>query len=182
MSLTRPYCLLLAAIFLAFYAPGPGLFGVAQAETGRLSDGERRLRLLPPLVGLSPQTPTHALSGLALDGFDPVSYFLADAPRPGRPRNETIWGGAVWRFASAANRAAFLAAPEVYAPRLGGNDALAMSEGRTVEASARIAAVVGDRLYLFVSDAARRMFLEDPLAAARAEAEWLQARTRLARE
>ncbi len=140
-----------------------------------------RLALLPPLVGAAEGLRRHEHAGVALEGFDPVTYFLADRPRSGEATHEAIWNGHAWRFASAANRAAFLSRPDVYAPRLGGHDALAMTDGRLVEAQARIAAIVSGRLYLFHSRAARDAFLDDPHAAARAERVWAESRERLAR-
>ena len=144
-------------------------------------NGAARLALLPPLVGTGDGVRRHDHAGVALEGFDPVTYFLGDGPRPGEAMHEAVWNGHAWRFASAANRAAFLSRPEVYAPRLGGNDALAMSEGRVVEAQARIAAIVDGHLYLFHTRAARDAFLDDPGAASRAERIWREGRERMAR-
>jgi YHS domain-containing protein len=143
--------------------------------------GAARLSLLPPLVGASEGVRRHDQAGVALEGFDPITYFLGDVPRPGDAAYEAVWNGHAWRFSSAANRAAFLSRPEVYAPRLGGNDALAMTEGRVVEAQARIAAIVDGGLYLFHTRAARDAFLADPGAAARAERIWNESRERMAR-
>jgi len=143
--------------------------------------GTARLALLPPLVGALEGVRRHDHAGVALEGFDPVTYFLGANPRPGDASHEAVWNGHAWRFSSAANRAAFLSRPDVYAPRLGGNDALAMTEGRMVEAQARIAAIVDGRLYLFHTRAARDAFLDDPDAAARAERVWRESRERLAR-
>src|SRR6266567_5900150 len=56
-------------------------------------------------------------TGLAIDGFDPVSYFVDGAPRLGRPDFELRFGGASWRFVNEGNMAAFAADPVVYAPR-----------------------------------------------------------------
>jgi hypothetical protein len=170
MSLTR-----IIGIFIAaqFFATLPALADDA---------GAHRRELLPPVVGVAPQVPMHDLSGLALDGFDPVSYFLYGEPRAGRPEYEAIWGGAAWRFASEANRAAFLSHPPAFEPRFGGFDALAMAGGRAVPASPRIALVVNSRLYLFNSDSAREAFLANRDASRLAEARWPETRARLARE
>src|SRR5438046_1482499 len=55
-------------------------------------------------------------SGLALFGFDPVAYFTDAAAVPGLPELEVSHAGAVWRFHNVGNRAAFLAAPQIYMP------------------------------------------------------------------
>ena len=109
---------------------------------------------------------------LALHGFDPVSYFLERGPQAGSDRFELSWSGRVWRFASAANRAAFQADPAVYAPRLGGYDAAGVLDGRLVDADPARFAVIGERLYLFRDAERRARFLADPGLAPAAEAAW----------
>src|SRR4051812_19728994 len=64
-------------------------------------------------------------TGLAIDGYDPVSYFIEGMPRLGRADFELRFGGSNWRFANEGNMAAFAADPDVYAPRFGGHDPLA---------------------------------------------------------
>lgn len=114
------------------------------------------------------------LSGLALRGFDAVSYRLGPAPLPGSEAHEFTWSGLVWRFESAANRAAFARAPDAYAPRLGGFDPEGVAAGRLVEADPLVAAMSDDRLYLF-RDAERRSRADTTLVDA-AEARWPQLR------
>ncbi|MCJ2142367.1 YHS domain-containing (seleno)protein [Methylobacterium sp. E-066] len=109
---------------------------------------------------------------LALEGFDPVSYFLKEGPQAGAARFELSWGGKVWRFASGADRAAFRDNPEVYAPRLGGFDAAGILDGRLVDADPLVFAVIGERLYLFRDAERRARFLAEPELVRRAEAAW----------
>ena len=116
---------------------------------------------------------------LALGGYDPVSYFMPEGPKPGSPRFEASWSGRAWRFAAEANRAAFLRDPDVYAPRLGGFDPAGVLERRVVEASPAIFAIIGERLYLFRTGERRARFLAQPDLAAAAEAIWPQLRTLL---
>jgi YHS domain-containing protein len=176
MSLTTLRDILIAVALLGAWLS----FGT-QAATAQ-DAGARRLALLPPIVGATSVLRTDALSGLALDGFDPVSYFLQKEPLPGSAEHETLWAGAAWRFSSAANKAAFLSHPNAYAPRIGGYDAIAMAEGKAVAASPRIATIVGRRLYLFHSSADRDRFLADADAADRAESFWSRTSAELARE
>ncbi|KMO18936.1 YHS domain-containing (seleno)protein [Methylobacterium platani] len=121
---------------------------------------------VPDLYGADP------LTGLALRGFDPVSYRLGAEPVAGSDEHEITWSGLVWRFAAAANRAAFARAPEVYAPRLGGCDPEGVAAGRLVEADPLVAALRDDRLYLF-RDPERRARAHAALIDA-AEARWPQ--------
>ena len=109
---------------------------------------------------------------LGLRGFDPVSYFLDGGPLPGSDRFELSWGGQVWRFSSAADRAAFRDDPAVYAPRLGGYDAAGVLEGRLVDADPTVFALLGERLYLFRDAGRRARFLADPALAPAAETVW----------
>jgi YHS domain-containing protein len=82
-------------------------------------------------IGTSELVSADALSGLAIDGFDPVAYFVDQRPLAGKAEFETTWRGATWRFANAANRDAFLADPDVFAPAFGGYDAEAVTRGVT---------------------------------------------------
>jgi hypothetical protein len=71
------------------------------------------------------------LGGVAIEGYDPVAYFVESRPVEGKKEHSFEWQGATWRFASAANRDRFAADPERYAPRYGGYCAWAVSQGYT---------------------------------------------------
>lgn len=128
------------------------------------------IRLLPSTLGLSELYA--ARSGLGLAGYDPVSFWLPAGPALGRPERTLEFGGLVWRFVEGANRAAFLRDPDAFLPRCGGFDVNAMAAGRLTDADPRVFAIRDGRLYLFRDPVARSRFLEDPDAAARAEAAW----------
>lgn len=134
-----------------------------------------------PLLGVTDEIAADPLTGLALSGFDPVSYLLPGGPRPGRRDLDLVWGGAAWRFAGEANREAFRRDPEAYAPRLGGHDPEAAARGLLVEGDPAIHVVRDGRLYLFRADASRARFLADPTLAEAAEARWSGLRRGLAR-
>jgi hypothetical protein len=127
-------------------------------------------------IGASEIFQQDVASGLALAGFDPVSYFLPEGPQAGRSDLEFVWGGVAWRFAREANRAAFEAAPTAYAPRIGGYDAQAACGGRVVDASPFIFVIVRNRLYLFRDDANRARFLSDESRALESERQWAELR------
>jgi hypothetical protein len=136
---------------------------------------------LPPVVGGTEVFVGDDWSGFGLSGFDPVSYFLAPVPLSGREGIELIWGGLAWRFVSAANREAFEADPEIYAPRIGGYDATAAAEGRLAAADPALFAIGGNRLYLFRSERSRARFLADPSLTEKAEARWSDLKANLVR-
>lgn len=118
-------------------------------------------------VGTATGIVTDPLSGVALYGYDPVSYFTEDVPLHGRPEFEHEWGGVVWMFASAANRDVFLRHPEVYAPQFGGYGLMALSRGYLSEGNPRIYAILAGRLFLFYSTSNREAFLLSQRAAYR---------------
>ena len=103
-------------------------------------------------------------SGLAIDGFDPLAYFLEGKPRAGRPEFEMRSEGAVWRFTNEGNRAAFAADPEVYAPRFGGHDPVAIVRGAATPGHPELWVIEENRLYLFYSEEARTAFARNPSA------------------
>ena len=128
-----------------------------------------------PLV-VNPET------GLAISGYDPVAYFTRHMPTFGRPDLELSFKGAVWRFQNAGNRAAFVAHPEVYMPRFGGYDPVAISRGTSVPGHPLFWALTGERLYLFYSSEARADFLADPgRVIAIAERKWPEVAQTVAR-
>ena len=98
----------------------------------------------------------NGVSGVALSGFDPVSYFLPGAePEGGRSGIEWRYAGVDWRFANRGNREAFRRDTAVYLPRCGGFDPVSVVAGRLVAADPLVYALVAGRLYLF-RDAGRR--------------------------
>lgn len=139
------------------------------------------LKLLPLVIGTSEQETADRLSGVGLDGYDPVSYLLDGGPRPGSQAYEVVRGGLAWRFASAANRAAFLRDPEAFQPRIGGYDAAAAAAGRLAGADPLVFAVRDGLYYLFRNAAGRERFLGDIGAERAAEAGWARLRTGLVR-
>jgi len=71
--------------------------------------------------------------GLAIKGYDPVSYFTTGKPTPGLAQFSTTYRGATYRFVSAENRDRFIAAPENFVPQYGGYCAYAISLNRIAD-------------------------------------------------
>jgi hypothetical protein len=112
-------------------------------------------------------------SGLAISGFDPVAYFTDGAALPGKGALEQVVAGAAWRFRNEGNRAAFVADPDIYMPRFGGHDPIALARGRAVAGNPLVWLISGERLYLFYTPEARDQFAGNPAAtAAAAELQW----------
>lgn len=142
------------------------LAGPVRADMPGLPDG------LPELPSLGEAMQRDVNSGLALHGYDPVAYRLGKHAVAGLPDYELVHEGAVWRFVSAANRAAFGDAPGIYAPAFAGFDAAAVAQGRAVETDPRHFAIVGSRLFLFRTPENRRSFIADAKLRQMAEARW----------
>ena len=116
----------------------------------------------PAQTAIGERTVVNINTGLGLSGFDPVAYFTDNKPKFGKPEMEFTRSGVVWRFANEGNRAAFVENPEVYAPRFGGYDPVAIARGTSVPGHPLFWTVSGGRLYLFYNDAARLAFVADP--------------------
>lgn len=140
--------------------------GAAAAQAAPLPDG------LPALPDLGERVPVGDLTGLALDGYDPVAYHLTGGPVAGSARHELVWANAVWRFASEANRQAFLADPDAFMPKYNGYDAREVTLERPVKGDPQHFAIVDGRLHLFRSADNRRDFLRQGQLQQQAEARW----------
>jgi hypothetical protein len=97
-------------------------------------------------------------SGLAIEGFDPVAYFVDARPMVGLPDFEASEAGAVWRFRNEGNRASFVAHPDIYGPQFGGYDPIDLARGITVAGNPRFWLVSRQRLYLFGREENRDAF------------------------
>jgi YHS domain-containing protein len=86
---------------------------------------------------------------VAIEGYDPVSYF-DNKPLEGDRKFQHTYRGITYLFASAANLDRFRAAPEKYEPSYGGWCAYAMGEkGEKVEVDPETFKVLDGKLYLF---------------------------------
>ncbi len=127
--------------------------------------------LAAPALAMTPRI--YAEGGIAIDGSDPVAYFDGNGPVPGDPALTHDWQGATWRFATEANRAAFAATPERFAPQYGGWCAWAVSRNYTASTIPEAWTLEGGKLYLNFNRRIQRRFERD-LAGniAKADANW----------
>ena len=96
----------------------------------------------------SPIAAVNTEHGLAIKGYDPVSYFTTGKPTQGLAQFTTTYKGATYRFVSAENRDQFIAAPEKYVPQYGGYCAYAISLNRIADIDPDEWAIVDSKLYL----------------------------------
>ena len=101
-------------------------------------------------------------SGIAIEGFDPVAYFVQGRAVLGREDFEAADAGAVWRFRNEGNRAFFVAHPEIYSPQFGGYDPIDVARGVAFASNPRFWVIAGQRLYLFGLEANRDAFAANP--------------------
>jgi YHS domain-containing protein len=87
--------------------------------------------------------------GLAIEGYDPVSYFKGK-PKEGSKQYAYNWNGVTYYFADAQNMNAFKQNPAAYEPQYGGWCAYAMGKkGEKVEVDPETYKILNGKLYLF---------------------------------
>ena len=146
------------------------------ALAGRILAGRRRAAATTEQIVVDRNT------GLAIYGFDPVSYFT-DGKAAGRPcrARTSNHGGVAWRFRNEGNRAAFADDPDVYMPRYGGHDPVAIGRGIARPGHPDFWAIHDKKLFLFYSEDAKMEFeRRSGGTALQAEANWPHVRETLA--
>jgi YHS domain-containing protein len=89
-------------------------------------------------------------SGLAIQGHDPVAYFISNQAIEGKEDITMVHNGVTYRFANALNRETFKANPAKYEPQYGGWCAYAMgAAGKKVEIDPETFKIVDGKLFLF---------------------------------
>lgn len=89
-------------------------------------------------------------AGLAIDGYDPVGYFTSGKALEGKKDISCVYEGITYRFITAQNKQAFIAAPAKYEPQYGGWCAYAMgASGEKVEVDPETFKIIDGKLYLF---------------------------------
>ena len=100
----------------------------------------------PVQAAMTERVVVNRYSGLAIEGFDPVAYFVDGRPMVGLRGFEASQGGAVWRFRNEGNRASFVAHPDIYGPQFGGYDPIDLARGVAFAGNPRFWLVMGERL------------------------------------
>ena len=116
----------------------------------------------------------YLVGGFAIDGYDTVAFHTAGQPTKGNAEFKSEYQGAVWHFASAANRDLFAASPAKYAPAYGGWCSAGASKGKKIAIKPEFWKIVDGQLYLNSSEAAHKnLFLADtPGIIRKGEANW----------
>ncbi|WP_371225574.1 YHS domain-containing (seleno)protein [Roseovarius sp. 2305UL8-3] len=112
-------------------------------------------------------------NGLALHGYDVMTYWTGDSPQEGNRDIRTTYKGVDWVFVSEANRAAFLEDPERYAPQYGGYCAYAASQNAIADVDPLAWRIWKGKLYLNYDIRVRRTWAGDIDGnIAKADANW----------
>jgi hypothetical protein len=111
--------------------------------------------------------------GVALHGYDVVSYFDSPAPLLGSDTISYNFMGATWKFSSAENRKKFAQARMKYLPQYGGYCAKAVSENKLVDIDPLAYKIVDGKLYLNYDMKVQKIWEEDISGRiAKADANW----------
>ncbi len=115
---------------------------------------------------------TDLRTGVALFGYDPVAYHLDGQARQGLSDFEVALNDRIWRFTSAANRAAFEADPVAYIPLFGGHDGASVSEGILIKGDPRLFVIASGQVVLFRDEANRDRFAQEQTIRQKALENW----------
>ena len=101
------------------------------------------------------------MDGVALKGYDPVSYFTDMKPEMGMSDLSYEWGGATWQFTNKDHLKMFKENPSNYAPQFGGYCAYALSVNKLVPADPAYWTLDNGMLYLNAGADAQKLFKKD---------------------
>lgn len=117
--------------------------------------------------------PVYTEGQLAIQGIDPVSYFLDGGPQPGQAANRLIWLGAIWQFSSLQTMAMFERDPYGLSPQYGGYCATTLALGSLAASIPEAWAMHDNKLYLHNTVAARDYWQQSPsVYLAKSDANW----------
>jgi YHS domain-containing protein len=136
--------------------------GKETAAKEKLDTGTKLEKKLQKLDNL--YVPIHwsdYVTGMAVGGYDPLSYFLAGKAEAGDERFQYLWHGVTWQFTSEANLLAFKRTPSVYAPRYAGYDPYAISNGILSQGLPSIWLIEKGQLYLFHNQVNKYLWSEN---------------------
>ncbi|MBZ0215047.1 MAG: hypothetical protein K8F25_00710, partial [Fimbriimonadaceae bacterium] len=91
-----------------------------------------------------------------------MAYFTVGKEQIGSSDYEVAWKGQFWRFANEGNKAAFIDAPDTYAPQFDGYGLVSVSRGLPAIGNPLIWAIHDNRLYFFHSPQLRAAWRKDP--------------------
>jgi YHS domain-containing protein len=112
------------------------------------------------ISALSLQAVAAGAAPLAINGYDPVAYFVVGKPVLGSPQFETEYDHRLYRFSSAGNLGMFKAEPAHYAPQYKGQCALDLADGKVSPIIPDAWLIRDGKLYLFGAPQGPAVFQE----------------------
>lgn len=113
--------------------------------------------------------------GVALGGYDPISYFADGKPAKGESKIEATFDGALYHFTSQEHRETFEKNPVKYAPAYGGYCGYAASIGKVRPANPLLWSIVYGQLIIQHTKGAAELWQKDvPGNKAKADRYWPQ--------
>lgn len=100
-------------------------------------------------------------NGVILKGYDAVAFHTDMKPMKGSMSFTATHDGAIYAFASAANRDTFKANPAKYAPAYGGYCAMGVAVGKKLDGDPAAFTVDNGKLYLNVNKNVMGMWAKD---------------------
>jgi len=126
---------------------------------------------------------TAAGAPLGVHGVDPVAFLNLGNRIEGSAAHTAVHDGVAYYFASADAQKKFEAKPAAYLPQNGGFCTFGVSVGKKFDGDPQFAAVVEDKLYLFLNEEIFRAFQEDQAGTIKkAEANWKKIRSTAAKD
>lgn len=114
-------------------------------------------------------------TGVAIQGYDPVSFFTDGKPVKGSPAFLARHAGAIYFFASKEHKELFVKDPAKYEPAFGGYCAYGVSRNKLVPIDVKASQVVDGKLLLQYSNGVRNDFNKDVKEnLAKADVNWPQ--------
>ncbi len=103
----------------------------------------------------------YSTSSGAIDGYDPVAYFVKGKAMKGNKENTCEWNGSTWHFVSEENKSMFIENPNKYMPEYGGFCAFAMAKGHKVKIDPKAWTIENDKLYLNYDKGVQKSWMMD---------------------
>ncbi len=118
-------------------------------------------------------------NGIAIFGYDVVSYFRSGDARLGIPIFTVEYGGHIWQFESEFNMKVFQEDPERHLPAYAGFSATGIAEGYAAAGDPEVWSIKDGRLFFFFTPSLRNRWLQDPKGMIRrADRNWTMLMTR----
>lgn len=95
-----------------------------------------------------PQVYMTADTRIAINGYDPVMYFIEGKPQKGKNAWQHSHNGATWQFANRKHLELFKENPDKFTPQFGGYCAFSVAQGLTLPSKPQFWQIHEDKLYL----------------------------------